>query len=297
MQLPYDSSDDGDDHHQDPESGGPAGPSKRPRSPERETDPVARKRQAGPKPKLLPPPLPDDFLNLFEGKDKGPRDDPALNAGRTRTVPHIVGNWATFVHVRVIPPPELADHIARMIDCAREKVPSILPTDLLDGGYHVSLSRSVSLKVFQIDSFVDLVKEVVENRMRFDLGFSGVSNFANDEGTRSFLAIDVGAGRTELEGLLADIDGVLAKFRLPKFYETPRFHASIAWAHNEDIGSEVVEHVRRSVEDCGDGLRVPIASVQCRRHAEEVIRGAWKRYHGFPDQDLPGTPGTPGSGP
>lgn len=70
----------------------------------------------------------------------------------------------------------------------------------------------------------------------------------NDEKTRRFLAFEIGQGyeevkllslsfacastesrRTQLKDIVRQLDAELESMRLPRYYENPRFHTSIAW--------------------------------------------------------------------
>jgi len=83
---------------------------------------------------------------------------------------------------------------------------------------------------------------------RFKLSFASFAELQNDEGTRTFLTIEIGAGHREvcflfrspiqrskyipfkLQKLCSDLAPLLQSLRQPSYYSAPRFHASIAWA-------------------------------------------------------------------
>ncbi|CAG8769812.1 13559_t:CDS:2, partial [Gigaspora rosea] len=90
-----------------------------------------------------------------------------------------------------------------------------------DSKLHISLSRPLFLKYFQIERFWDNLRKGFEDKKR---------NFTNDEKTRSFLALEVGKGINELKTLLEHVNKVAKDFRQEEFYENPRFHASILWS-------------------------------------------------------------------
>jgi len=51
----------------------------------------------------------------------------------------------------------------------------------------------------------------------------------NDERTRSFLTVGVGAGCVDrLRRLVASVDSVLARYRQPVYYADPKLHVSVA---------------------------------------------------------------------
>lgn len=69
-------------------------------------------------------------------------------------------------------------------------------------------------------------------RNSFTVGLEGAGGFGllvNDEKTRSFLTVGVGAGCGErLRRLVASVDAVLARYRQPTYYVDPKFHVSVA---------------------------------------------------------------------
>lgn len=94
---------------------------------------------------------------------------------------------------------------------------------------HISLSRCIFLKAFQLDRFTELLREALEGRKRyllrldansvglyfafsyatfsvllssFSLSFARIEHFTNDEGTRSFISLEVGAGHSEVSYFL-----------------------------------------------------------------------------------------------
>ncbi|KAJ3287852.1 poly(U)-specific 3'-to-5' RNA exonuclease [Borealophlyctis nickersoniae] len=179
------------------------------------------------------PPLPDNFMSMFG--DAGPKrvDDPQQHCGRVRSIPHVEGNWATFAHVSFELPLELDDIVARIIYRAREKVPNLIPLDQSKkDAYHISLSRTVFLKVFQIDRFTELLGKKMEGKSRFNVCFTKITRYMNEERTRSFLSLDVGAGKEHLVPCVKDVDEVMTQFRQKPFFK------------HSKMGSKTVSPVR-----------------------------------------------------
>ncbi|KAJ1980535.1 poly(U)-specific 3'-to-5' RNA exonuclease [Dimargaris xerosporica] len=163
-----------------------------------------------------------------------------------RTVPHIEGNWATYVYIKVHLEDELAQYVQQLIYCAQELCPyQILPTSDEPGVYHISLSRLVFVKVYQIDRIVTQLETVAARHSSFNFAFDALQRFTNDERTRSFLALGVGAGHFELNQLAKHVDQVWAGYHFPAFYEPPQFHISVASAtHPNAIHDALVDKLR-----------------------------------------------------
>ncbi|ORX98485.1 hypothetical protein K493DRAFT_349279 [Basidiobolus meristosporus CBS 931.73] len=209
------------------------------------------------------PALPSEFLNLFKEKVRE-SDDPKLHQGRIRTTPHVVGNWATHVYVEVGLGEEFLEVTERIYEKAQAINPKIQSLNSGTGPLHISLSRTVFLKVFHIERFTKLLRESFGERRRATFGFSKIVHFSNDEQTRSFISLEVGPGSEELLEYTGCVDQVLQEFRLPKFYETPRFHTSIAWAvGGETIDSQTCLGLRQFEDELWE-LRFPVNKIKCR---------------------------------
>jgi len=95
---------------------------------------------------------------------------------------------------------------------------------------HISLSRPTYLRAHQREQFKRAVKGVATRFSPFSASFSTFSELTNDEQTRTFLAMEIGAGHAELAALTEALTPALRAVRQKEFYDDPRFHASVAWA-------------------------------------------------------------------
>ncbi|CAG8695538.1 11678_t:CDS:2, partial [Cetraspora pellucida] len=134
------------------------------------------------------PPLPLEFLELYQDERRKNYtkhiEDPLSHQGRTRAKPHVEGNWATHVYMEVVIPEDFKSLLRKMKNCAQNAA-SVANND---SKLHISLSRPLFLKYFQIEKFWENLRKGFENKKR---------NFTNDEKTRSFLALEVGGGVNE----------------------------------------------------------------------------------------------------
>ncbi|KAH9914182.1 U6 snRNA phosphodiesterase Usb1 [Epithele typhae] len=178
-----------------------------------------------------------------------PVDNPALHQGRKRTAAHVEGQWAAHVYVPLVVNrrSKLFKLLVRIYSSAKQLVPSLHPIGLTDADLsppssagpeppdntielHISLTRPTYLRAHQRDEFKRAVHALARTRASFPASFAAVSELTNDERTRTFLALELGAGHDELRGLSDGLKPTLQSLRQHEFYEKPRFHASIAWA-------------------------------------------------------------------
>ncbi|KAF8630831.1 hypothetical protein AX17_005190 [Amanita inopinata Kibby_2008] len=171
-----------------------------------------------------------------------PVDNPALHQGRTRTHPHVDGQHATHVYIslRVKKRSAMCQLLRDVLADAKKSVPSLKEILQLEGEddasknqeLHVSLSRPIYLRAHQREDFKRDIKQIARRHKPqvFPLSFAVFSELINDERTRTFLTIEVGAGHHELKSLALALAPVLRLLHQKEYYEHPRFHASIAWA-------------------------------------------------------------------
>ncbi|KAJ6584660.1 U6 snRNA phosphodiesterase Usb1 [Mycena capillaripes] len=163
-------------------------------------------------------------------------DNPSLHQGRTRTIPHIDGQYATHIYASV--PLDrgstLFKLLCKILTSAKTMVPTLddFWSSLEDSKpeLHISLSRPIYLRSHQREDMKRAVKRIAENTPPFTASFAHLSELVNDEGTRIFLVLEIGAGHHELTTLTASLTPALRAIRQQDYYTAPRFHASIGWA-------------------------------------------------------------------
>jgi len=116
-------------------------------------------------------------------------------------------------------------------------------TRIPPAAWHMSLSRTMYLKEFQVPSLVDRVREAVQRfragrapgrPSRLELWPAGCRVFVNEERTCSFLAVLLGSEQNELLDLLGHVDAAVSALGHQPYYEDPAFHVSVAWAAELD---------------------------------------------------------------
>ncbi|KAH6911440.1 U6 snRNA phosphodiesterase Usb1 [Coprinopsis sp. MPI-PUGE-AT-0042] len=187
-----------------------------------ETEPVSKKR------KTLPA-LSTSIAGITH------QDNPALHQGRLRSSPHVDGQFSAHVYLSVSLSRKSPLHtlIQDVLRDAKAVVPTLQDLVSLDANaseLHVSLSRPVFLRAHQREEFKRSVRDAAKQSAPFDISFAAFSELTNDEKTRTFLTLEIGAGHHELKGLSDGLRPTIEGFRQKAYYETPRFHASIGWA-------------------------------------------------------------------
>ncbi|KAI0299597.1 hypothetical protein BC826DRAFT_906356 [Russula brevipes] len=176
-----------------------------------------------------------------------PPDDPSKHQGRTRTVPHVDGQWAAYIYIPLALRGALRHVVARAVDVARGEARGVRtlggadldpnPDADLDAAdsvadvreLHVSLTRPFFLRAHQREEMKRAVRDVAKAHPPFAVSFAAFSDLTNDERTRTFLCMEVGAGHQELRALSDALTPALHSFRQKEYYAEPRFHASFAW--------------------------------------------------------------------
>ncbi|KAF8349234.1 hypothetical protein F5887DRAFT_878788 [Amanita rubescens] len=169
-----------------------------------------------------------------------PIDDPAQHQGRVRTHPHVEGQYATHVYLslRLKSQSAMCRLLRDVVAEAKTRVPSLQEACKLESEgnsskspeLHISLSRPIYLRAYQREDFKREVMRISKQQKPFSMSFTTFSELVNDERTRVFLAVEIGAGHHELKSLATALAPIIRQLRQQGYYENPRFHASLAWA-------------------------------------------------------------------
>ncbi|XP_028786258.1 U6 snRNA phosphodiesterase-like isoform X2 [Neltuma alba] len=173
----------------------------------------------------------------------------------------------SFPHVDVCIPFQSKKELAAFLKKVSSQEPSLhavdvdLPLNILHKNeekleravlgreFHISLGRTVPIRVHQIDSMVSMLRQKLQTQQGYWIDFSKWEIFVNDDHTRTFLSLEVvQGGLREITKQIEVVNGVYKLHNLPEFYKDPRPHISLAWALG-DIGhslKKVVEEIIKS---------------------------------------------------
>ncbi|XP_071814083.1 U6 snRNA phosphodiesterase 1-like [Apostichopus japonicus] len=177
------------------------------------------------------PELPSSILSMFKDEiEDDSRSNGELHKGRQRSFPHVPGNWATFVYCKVSVSDAMTRLMADLLDCFNtEDEGEEVKVELMED-VHVSLSKTVTLQYHCIEPLTaDLMQGLTATIPQFDFSFDGIKILTNDEKSRSFLALTVGVGSSQLQSAVDVVDKCLGEYSLESFYKDACFHASFAW--------------------------------------------------------------------
>nr|XP_009631602.1 U6 snRNA phosphodiesterase [Nicotiana tomentosiformis] len=148
---------------------------------------------------LLPPPnslVPLDSLS-------------SSRVNRVRSFPHVEGNYALHVYIPVYVPPTTRKELARFLKKVTALVPSLHAVDVdiplsgllkdealleqvvLGREFHISLGRTVPIRVHQINSMVSMLRQKLQFQRRYLINFNKWEIFVNDDSTRTFMSLEV----------------------------------------------------------------------------------------------------------
>ncbi|XP_052185441.1 uncharacterized protein LOC127797023 [Diospyros lotus] len=210
---------------------------------------------------LPPPPL--DLLNPPNSLGSTLDCLQGGQASRVRSFPHVEGNYSLHVYIPVRIPLASKKEMAQFLKKVSHLVPGLNVIDIdiplnmlciddlkleqvvLGREFHISLGRTVPIRVHQIDSVVAMLRQKLQFQRRYWIDFSEWEVFVNDDHTRSFLSIEViTGGLAEIAKQIQAVNEVYKLHNLPEFYKDPRPHISVAWALG-DRSDLLKEEVKR----------------------------------------------------
>ncbi|XP_054814578.1 uncharacterized protein LOC129315082 [Prosopis cineraria] len=211
-------------------------------------------------------PLPPPPISLLNPPNSLGSQD-FLQTGQTSRVrgfPHVDGNYALHVYIPICVPSPSKKELAAFLKKVSSQEPSLHAVDVdlplnilckneenleqavLGREFHISLGRTVPIRVHQIDSMVSMLRQKLQTQQLYWIDFSKWEVFENDDHTRTFLSLEVvQGGLREIAKQIEAVNGVYKLHNLPEFYKDPRPHISLAWALGDISHSlkKVVEEV------------------------------------------------------
>ena len=174
-------------------------------------------------------PLPPSIGLMFGGAEV--QDDPSQSGGRTRSFPHLRGNWVSHVYIQ-LNQVEVLEKISRDI---LGKLIGLKFESLKE--FHLSLSRILPIPHHWLQPLVTSLKSLSDTTNPFIVTFDGLKLLPNDDKTRYFVTSLVDKGIVNLSGLVEKIDAILSEYKLPVFYCPPSFHTSLLWTVHSSPGA------------------------------------------------------------
>lgn len=210
-------------------------------------------------------PLPPPPISLLHPPNSlVPLDSlPSSQVNRVRNFPHVEGNYALHVYIPVHIPPATRKELASFLKKVTALVPTLhavnvdvplsglledealLEKVVLGREFHISLGRTVPLRVHQINSMVSMLRQKLQFQRRYLIDFNKWEIFVNDDSTRTFMSLEVVAGGlVQIRKQIQAVNEVYKLHNLPEFYKDPRPHISVAWA----LG-DIRDTLKRMVEE------------------------------------------------
>ncbi|KAJ8552857.1 hypothetical protein K7X08_020250 [Anisodus acutangulus] len=193
---------------------------------------------------------------------------PISQVNRVRSFPHVEGNYALHVYIPVHIPSATRKELATFLKKVTALVPTLHAVDVdvplssllkdeallekvvLGREFHISLGRTVPLRVHQINSMVSMLRQKLQFQRRYLIDFNKWEIFVNDDSTRTFMSLEVVAGGlAQIRKQIQAVNEVYKLHNLPEFYKDPRPHISVAWALG-DISDTLKRMVEEEMKKC-----------------------------------------------
>ncbi|PVU89793.1 hypothetical protein BB561_005157 [Smittium simulii] len=115
--------------------------------------------------------------------------------------------------------------------------------------FHISITKPAFIKFHHINSIVKTFEKKLSQTPAFEILLCGLLGLANENKSKSFLAIKVAKGTKNLHRLLSAVNETMQEFSLPLFHKVPLFHASFAWAEGPCLSEpEFIRKLEKSTE-------------------------------------------------
>jgi len=231
------------------------------------------------------PSLPANFHALYAAQVRSSTsDDPSLHGGRQRQVPHVVGNWPSFIYLEWLPSEADSVVLEEVIEDASKQlgagsisnanVQSSLRSDLgVRLPLHISMSSPLTLATNTKDDFKqDLLNAILNGSIHaFEVQASSIRWVSNFDRTRYFLIMSLTKpDDDQLWKLLATCNNVARRYGCPELYTKKG---------SSDVGVEKQHHTQLQDEevivtpDVDDKFHVSIAWTLAKPDGNTCILG------------------------
>lgn len=177
--------------------------------------------------------------------------------GRTRSFPHVEGDFATHVYVEVSVPSEAE---AMLQEAYRRLQSAFLGLRWIEER-HVSCSRTVSVRSTQKESLRRALSHALRRTKRFVCSFDGWDVYLNDDRTRTFFVLKMRLGKERFYDVIRSVDQAFRLHGLETYYSDPVPHLSVYWCLGDvvQVARERLRHVSTAIE-----WNVPVQRVVCK---------------------------------
>ncbi|KAF5196553.1 U6 snrna phosphodiesterase [Thalictrum thalictroides] len=142
--------------------------------------------------------------------------------------------------------------------------------------FHISLGRTVPIRVHQIESIVTMLRQRLQPQKGYWIDFNKLEVFVNDDHTRTFLSLEgTSRGLAEITKQIQSVNEIYRLHNLPEFYKDPRPHISLAWAVGDIshlLRQQVEEEKRRYCSNGGSVQKLnftcKFSGIECRRRRQ-----------------------------
>jgi len=188
------------------------------------------------------PSLPANFHSLYATQARASTsDDPSLHSGRQRQIPHLVGNWPSFVYLEWLPSEEDLVGLDQVIEQASKQMRTVSNSSIASVGLqsslrselgvrlplHISLSSPLTLTTDNKDAFQQELIEAIHNArtQAFKSKIFGVRWVSNFDETRHFLIMSLTKPEDDqFQTLLSTCNAVARSFGLSELYANKENH-------------------------------------------------------------------------
>eukprot|EP00889_Picochlorum_renovo_P000878 jgi/Picre1/27908/NNA_000871.t1 len=190
-------------------------------------------------------------------KDAGKTD---VHQGRTRSFPHVEGQYATHVFLEIALPD--SERVRKTYDAFQSHLSTHVGPQSrmhpIESGTHESLLR-------------ELKAAFRKKKRALHLRIGGAAKvLVNEDGTRTFVALHVTDPGGMVEDMIESVSRVFIRHGLPKYYDNPDIHVSIAWC----LGNSATGRLKEALSACSTLLHrlvwnTHITRVLCRIGAKD----------------------------